>query len=39
VIALMMAAILFGAAVTLYSHRTVQHGMAAHPDAQQHSKP
>jgi DNA-binding winged helix-turn-helix (wHTH) protein len=39
VIALVMAAILFGAAVTLYSHRTVQHEMAAHPDAQQHSKP
>jgi DNA-binding winged helix-turn-helix (wHTH) protein len=39
VIALLMAAILFGAAVTLYSHRSVQHGLTAHPDAQQHSKP
>ncbi len=42
VIAWVMAAALFGAAVTLYSHRSVQHEMAAHPagqDEQQSSKP
>jgi DNA-binding winged helix-turn-helix (wHTH) protein len=42
VIAWVMAAVLFGAAVTLYSHRSVQHEMASHPagqDTQQSSKP
>lgn len=41
VIALVMAAFLFGAAVTLYSHRPVQHEVAARPgqEAQQSNKP
>jgi DNA-binding SARP family transcriptional activator len=41
VIALVMAAFLFGAAFTLYSHRPVQHEVAAHPgqEAQQNNKP
>jgi len=35
VIAWVMAAVLFGSAVTLYSHRFVRHEMPAHPDAQE----
>ena len=34
VIALVMAAILFGAAITLFSHRSVRPEMASHPTAQ-----
>jgi DNA-binding winged helix-turn-helix (wHTH) protein len=37
-LALAMAAILFGAAVTLYSHRAMQHDVVAHPSAPDESK-
>ncbi len=42
VVAWVLAAVLFGAAVTLYSHRSVQHEMTAHPagqNSQQSSRP